>query len=112
VEQLWRQGGVDDAFWKQRVQGLRTCEARNASEIFLPGLVLRRLHQAERLRWYKDALERLGPGQVLSSNLFRLDQAWESGKAPKHIQFPGPKEARVDRRGITIYASTGPPAAG
>jgi tRNA(Ile)-lysidine synthase len=111
VEQLWRQGRLDDAFWRQRLQGLRGCERRSASAIYMPGLVLRRLHQAERLRWYKDALERIGPGQVLSSNLFRLDEAWQSGDAAKRIQFPGAKEAEVDRRGITIYTQSGPAAA-
>ena len=104
VEHLWRQGGLDKDFWEQRMQSLRRCERKQEGEIFLPGLVLSRLHQAERLRWYRDALKRLGPGQVLAENLFQLDRAWQSGTGPKRIQFPGGKEATVDRGGVTIYA--------
>ncbi|GFK94248.1 tRNA(Ile)-lysidine synthase [Fundidesulfovibrio magnetotacticus] len=67
---------------------------------FLPARVLGGATQALRLRLYKRAVESLGPGQPLGAALRRLDEAWLARATGKRIQFPGGKEARVERSGV------------
>lgn len=69
------------------------------SGLFLDGRELAALHPALRLRLYKRALDRLGPGQTLLDNLLNLDAA-ATGAV---VQFPGGKTAEVTREGVRFW---------
>ena len=60
-------------------------------------------HPALRYRLYKKALDRLGPGQVLSDSLDRLDRIVAERKTGKMVQFPGDKVARLGRDGLEFF---------
>ena len=68
-------------------------------------LVMRReqltvLPKALRLRFYRKALSRLGPGQPLLPLLLALDRAWTNGGEKTTHRFPGGKSAVVDKKSI------------
>jgi tRNA(Ile)-lysidine synthase len=69
---------------------------------FLSNESLDACSQALRLRLYKRTVEALGPGQALSAALHGLDEAWRNRSTGKRFQFPGGKEARVERGGISF----------
>lgn len=96
INRIWRQAGVDRAYWEQRLENF---PGMKEEPFFLSRDRLADLHQAERLRLYKSALDKLGPGQVLTDTLLRLDAAFLSGK-PATLQFPGRKVGRSDSKGI------------
>jgi tRNA(Ile)-lysidine synthase len=100
VRQLWRQGRTDQGYWERCLDRVRGSERAQGPCITLPARTLADAHAALRLRWYRDVLNRLGPGQVLADNLFRLDAAWSGGSTGKTLQFPGGKRARITRAGI------------
>jgi tRNA(Ile)-lysidine synthase len=98
--QLWRQGRLDQDFWEQNLQELRSLELQTSQGILLPAAELFRLHPALRLRWYRDVLQRLGCRQTLAGNLEDLDRAWQKATPGKTIQFPGDRKAKTSRQGI------------
>ncbi|MDD4952352.1 MAG: tRNA lysidine(34) synthetase TilS, partial [Desulfovibrionaceae bacterium] len=55
-----------------------------------------------RLRWYKRALDGLGPGQVLADSLLALDAALVQGRIGTVHRFPGGKSARVAAEGVVF----------
>ena len=72
---------------------------------FAPALVMRAeqlatLPKALRLRFYRKALSRLGPGQPLLPLLLALDRAWINGGEKTTHRFPGGKTAVVDKKRI------------
>ncbi len=103
---LWRMAALDrdwfDTF-EPPFAPVPEGEAENA--LFLDKTDLAGVSAALRLRWYKKALERLGPGQVLASNLLALDRAWQSGRGGATVQFPGGKSAAVRRGGVAFRPS-------
>jgi len=97
IANIWRLGRVDADYWEYILEEYRACgQKRN----FLAGDMLAGLHQAARLRWYKKVIGGLGPGQVLMKNIFKLDELWENKKTGARVQFPGHKEAVIQRKGI------------
>ena len=71
----------------------------------VPALVMRHeqltaLPKALRLRFYRKALSRLGPGQPLLPLLLALDRAWANGGEKTTHSFPGGKTAIVDKKSI------------
>jgi tRNA(Ile)-lysidine synthase len=100
IKQMWRQGRTDLEYWDLLLSRLRSRERVDGSCVTLPAEALADSHAAARLRWYRDVLNRLGKGQVLSETLFRLDAAWSGGSSGKTLQFPGGKRARITRSGI------------
>lgn len=106
--ELWRQARVDEFYWNKEVLGVMSdASADEASDntsgerdSFLESDTLSRCSLALRLRLYKRAVERLGPGQPLAAALHALDEAWFGRQTGKRLQFPGGKEARVERGGI------------
>ncbi len=103
VSQLWRQAELDHDFWEKKLQQLRCRELTSDRGFILPAEVLNDLHPALRQRWYKDALQRLGCRQTLASNLFALDQAWQTRIPGKTVQFPGHKKACISKQGIEFF---------
>ena len=97
---LWRQARLEDSYWQEKLDELRKAEQTRGQEILLPSNVLSTLHRALRLRWYKDILQRMGPGQVLADTLFSLDQAFMEDKKNKTFQFPGNKKAFIKAEGV------------
>ncbi|WP_319584818.1 tRNA lysidine(34) synthetase TilS [uncultured Pseudodesulfovibrio sp.] len=91
VSRLWRIGRVEQDFW----QGLESGACEN-----LDNTRLESLHKAERLHLYKACLDRLGPGQVLSDTLFKLDEAWLEKHSTAVFQFPGDKTATITASGV------------
>lgn len=98
--ELWRQARVDEKHWDDEVLVAEKAGFSGADRGLLTGETLRRSSQALRLRLYKRAVESLGPGQALSGALHGLDDAWHNRATGKRFQFPGGKEALVERGGI------------
>lgn len=61
---------------------------------------LENLPQSIRLRAYKHVLDTLGPGQVLSATLLKLDRAWLHKKGQALFQFSHGKTAQIDKQSI------------
>jgi tRNA(Ile)-lysidine synthase len=97
---LWRQAQTDASYWDQKLQECIKSEPQLPQGILLPAERLKSLHPAQRLRWYRNVLDRLGPGQALAGNLFRLDRAWREHNWHKCFQFPGNKEIQVTPQGL------------
>lgn len=105
--ELWRQARTDEIHWNEEVlKAVPHNGGPNGS--FLDDATLRASSQALRLRLYKRAVEALGPGQPLSAALHGLDEAWRNRATGKRFQFPGGKEARVERGGIRFLPGPEP----
>jgi tRNA(Ile)-lysidine synthase len=68
----------------------------------LPYAAFAEMPQALRLRLYKVMLDRLGPGQVLTSTLMALDQAQSAKQTGKTFQFPENKTVTISRSGLVF----------
>ncbi len=105
VAQLWRQAGSDADYWRQKLARLQTLEQNTGGRVLVPASALKRLQPAVRQRWYRDILNRLGPGQIRAASLFGLDRAWTQQSSGKTFQFPGHKTARIQAGGIAFQLS-------
>ena len=103
--ELWRQARLDEIHWNDVMLGVSISPSGDGEPLFLPDATLRASSQALRLRLYKRAVDAAGPGQALAGQLHNLDEAWRKRLTGKTIQFPGGKEARVERDGISFAAS-------
>lgn len=103
--ELWRQARLDEIHWNDAMLGVSIGPPEGGGAVFLPDTTLRSSSQALRLRLYKRAADAAGPGQALAGQLHNLDEAWRKRLTGKIIQFPGGKEARVERDGISFAAS-------
>lgn len=93
VARLWRVGSADRDYWEAQTATVGT----TLSDDILTGG-----HRALRLRLYKAALDRLGPGQALADTLFGLDRAWQDRRIGATFQFPGEKTATVTGSGVVF----------
>jgi tRNA(Ile)-lysidine synthase len=101
---LWRLGTLDREDLKDRLERLRWRETQpEPGTLHLPRSELVRLSASLRLRWFKDAMARVGPGQALAENLFQLERAWREQSLGAVLQFPGDKRARVQKDGIILF---------
>ena len=122
----WRQARLDEIHWDEAVSAVLDSSpddaTRNGAECpsgascrvgtgprFLSNESLVASSPALRLRLYKRIIESLGAGQPLSAALHGLDDAWKKRKTGKRFQFPGGKEARVERGGIRFHPGPLPP---
>ena len=94
VARLWDMGRADEDHWASLAKGV--IEPAPDGGVTLPLPETRDRSRAERLRLYKEAVERLGPGQALADNLFQLDRLVMDKKTGSTIQFPGDKQAVVE----------------
>ncbi len=92
---LWDMGRADEEHWAELAADFLVHEAEDDS-LCLPLPATREHSRAERLRLYKEAVERLGPGQALAENLFQLDRLVMDKKTGSVIQFPGDKQAVLE----------------
>ncbi len=99
VAQLWRQGRVDKAYWKELVEAAAAGTAAGQAWL-LQDSFLRTCPKALRLRLYKHFLDRLGPGQALSHTLQQVDRAFEDKRRGTAFQFPGNKQIFVTPEGL------------
>ncbi|MDY7000669.1 MAG: tRNA lysidine(34) synthetase TilS, partial [Thermodesulfobacteriota bacterium] len=100
VAALWRLARIDCEYFDSQVNALiqeagLDLDKGMHEEWLLPSDMLSMCDPAVRLRIYKHALERLGPGQALSEGLFKLDKAFGQGQLDKVFQFPGGKSAHI-----------------
>lgn len=93
IARLWKVGRIDEDFWRIQTEDIGDT---------LPDSRLKSSHQAQRLRLYKSALDRLGAGQVLAESLFKLDKGWQDGNVGGIYQFPGDKIATITSRGVVF----------
>ncbi len=100
VKQFWRQAQLDKNHWERELAKLRQKEDHSSDSIFISRKDLLKQSKALRLRWYRDILLRIGPGQVLASNLFQLDESWENNRINKAFQFPRNKQVRLVKEGL------------
>ncbi len=98
----WRVARDDAAFFAASSEIFTM--AGDAGTIFFHRETLTGAPRALRLRAYKAALERLGPGQILGSALMALDRAWKKGEGGKTVQFSGRKTACIRNGGIVFSA--------
>lgn len=114
IANLWRLGQLDEEHWDQQLaefQGAAltspgvnaTAETDSAPAFFIPRDTLLGRDQATRMRLYKACLQKLGPGQVIASNLFKLDASLLERKSGKIFSFPGYKKIKVEREGLKFY---------
>ena len=109
VKQLWRQARIDASYFSNELEILKSSEIHDCDAVLIPKQALIQVHPALRLRWYRDVLNRIGPGQVLSTNLFTLDGLLDkTGRA----QFPGGKQAVVDKNWVRFFVSAASGCAG
>lgn len=112
VLSLWQLGRIDEDFWQKRLTEawqrlshgktlLEDIAPEENGQIF-PHKTLCSFSQAERLRLYKMALDRLGPSQASVSQLLALDKAWQSGRGGLAFQFSGHKIASISRGAISF----------
>ncbi len=100
IAQTWRQAQADTAAFDTMLTAARQAERVVKQGLLAPRQELESLPAALRLRWYKEILDRMGPGQALSANLAALDALYTEKKSGKRVQFPGDKQARVSPEGI------------
>ncbi|MDQ7031639.1 MAG: tRNA lysidine(34) synthetase TilS [Desulfonauticus sp.] len=100
IYRLWQLSQIDKKDFNFKISLLGDVQkgrslflARERLDCFLPG---------ERLRIYAYFLNQLGTGQVLSENLFKLEQCFKQKAKNKKIQFPGNKMAIVNKRGVFL----------
>ncbi len=101
--ELWRQARLDAIHWDDAVLKAKIDPTDVDGGCFIPDATLKGSSQALRLRLYKRAVESLGPGQPLSAALHGLDEAWRNRSTGKRFQFPGGKEAKVERGGVSFH---------
>ncbi|OIN98632.1 MAG: tRNA lysidine(34) synthetase TilS [Desulfovibrionaceae bacterium CG1_02_65_16] len=102
AKRLWRQARLDASHLDAQLAPLLAQLPRTApgEPLLLPATLLNAADPALRLRLFKIALERLGPGQPLADALFRLDELWRQHATEKSLRFPGDKEARLIKSGV------------
>lgn len=94
---LWRVARMDEEYWREMVFSVPEFRPEG---VFLRRAALAALPRPGRLRAYVEAVRRLGKGQVRSSALFALDDAWEQRRHGRVFQFPGGVRAELDARGV------------
>lgn len=100
IARLWRLAMLEERDIERKLKEMRAREKHLSQKIILPLNELETLSPSERLRWYKDVLDRMGRGQVVFENLLALEECVKEKRTGKKIQFPGGKVALVSRRGI------------
>ena len=114
IANLWRLGQLDEEHWEKRLKEINVTETITSEVVadkgkssnltlFIPLDTLLNHDQATRMRLYKSCLQKLGPGQVLASSLFRLDEALSGRKSGKIFAFPGYKKVAVKHEGLRFY---------
>jgi len=97
---LWKLGRLDAEWIFSLLPSLPPGSMADAATLFLPRKQLEDMPKALRLRWYKQMLAALGPGQALLDALLALDAAFTAKGEKTEHQFPGGKLALVSRQGI------------
>lgn len=97
IKNIWLQAEIDRKYWKEIENKM---EIPPKSTEFLLSKKQLNVHQAVRLRLYKKILNKLGKGQVLADNLFKLDRIFTQKQTGKTVQFPGGKTATLCKKGI------------
>ncbi len=93
VLRLHTQAEYDDKYFSAQFLKLPVQQTQNSISIARTELL--QVSPAIRLRFYKNILDKLGPGQVLTDTLLALDAAVSQTPAPRSLcfQFPGGKNA-------------------
>ena len=107
---LWEVGRADEEYWRHRLEALLepALPVDTDKGLLLDAAMVRTLPQAERLRLYKAALDRLGPGQTLADSLFTLDRLVMDKHTGGEVQFPGDKRAQVEKEAIRLHVLARP----
>lgn len=101
---IWKLAKLDADYWRTMIAKALPkppAPSDDPRSILLPKrielskFVLENMPVAGRLRLYKAALAKLGPGHPLQDNLMKLDEAWKRGEGGKIVQFPGKKRATI-----------------
>jgi len=100
--ELWRQARIDEKHWENELLERDGQADSHSGPNFLSNDTLAGCSRALRLRFFKRFVEALGPGQPLAPALHGLDDAWSKRSIGKTFQFPGGKQARVERDGIVF----------
>jgi tRNA(Ile)-lysidine synthase len=100
VSRLWRLARLDAGYFDEAVAAHLPVESGLTGAIVIGACELAGLHPALRLRLFKAALDRLGPGESRAETIFDLDAAFQEGRAGRVFQFPGGKLARITAEGV------------
>ncbi len=93
---------MDGLYWDEELRQVLPQVVVQDKTRLIPAQVLNLCPAPLRLRLYKAVLEATGPGQSLSDSLFRLDELWQKRCSGKALRFPGDKQARISKAGITV----------
>lgn len=96
VGRLWKIGRIETEYWD---------DVTEITTDILDNEMLSGSHKAIRLRLYKSALDKIGPGQALAHTLFKLDEAWQEKRIGAQFQFPGEKIATITASGVVFSAN-------
>jgi len=101
---LWRQARVDAKYDDESVANLLATLPNQlpGQSFLLPAAMLNATPSPLRMRLFKAALERFGPGQPLADALIRLDELWLERANGKCLRFPGDKEAVIAKSGVRL----------
>ncbi len=102
IKKMWILSRIDKQYWEGIISELGSKE-QIQEKIFLKIEDLLNLPKSIRLRWYKDVLDRLGKGEVLTNTLIELDRALNNFTSIKIFQFPGDKIVKLSPEGIYFY---------
>jgi len=115
VSRLWRLARLDGDYFEGNIAArLPRAVGQGAKKgaIRLGAAELAGLHPALRLRLFKAALDRLGPGESRADTIFALEDAYRLGRRGGVFQFPGGKLARITAEGVEFLALAAAPARG
>ncbi|EMG38682.1 tRNA(Ile)-lysidine synthetase [Desulfocurvibacter africanus PCS] len=104
MARLWRIAELDRQFFLEFKTKLDIHYEAGRNQFSVPLDALLALHSAMRLRIYKALLDGLAPGQVLWKNLLRLDEAVHARRSGSRVQFPGGKQACLERSVLRFCA--------
>lgn len=107
IAEQWRLARLDADFFATQVSAALSGAEQNNGTIFLRREIIEDTHKALRLRIFKAALERLGPGQSRADALHRLDALFLSREGGKTVQFPGGKTATCSAAGVLLKPRCG-----
>ncbi|GAB1409601.1 tRNA lysidine(34) synthetase TilS [Desulfovibrionales bacterium] len=96
LRHVWQHARIDENYWQQFPAPIQNTERG----LLLPAAELAKAHPAQRLRWYKEIIDKMNQGQALFVQLMALETAWKDQKHGRCIQFPGDKAATVTDQGI------------
>lgn len=108
VSRLWKLARLDEAYWATHADARAVLSERRGT-VVADATLLRNVEAAARLRIYREAIRRIGAGQMLMDNGFSLDELFMARRTGSVVQFPGGVQAHVCAEGIVFRPAPSSP---